>query len=174
MVEDVVVGLEDTVRKPVVAYELPKILDRVQFGRLGRQRHQRNVVGDEELRRHVPACLIKQDDGVGARRDVAGDLGEMTCHSVGVAAGHDECRARAPLRADRSEQVGRGSALVSGSRGSRSPFCPAAGDRVLLAYPHFVLEPDFYGLAGGLARRDLCQRSEEIFLKASSSNSFCA
>jgi hypothetical protein len=32
VVEDIVVGLEDPVREPVVAQELPDVLDRVQFG----------------------------------------------------------------------------------------------------------------------------------------------
>ena len=33
--------------------------------------------GMRNLRRHVPACLIDEEDGVGARRDDLGDLGEM-------------------------------------------------------------------------------------------------
>ena len=32
VVEDILVGLEDPVREPVVAHELPDVLDRVQFG----------------------------------------------------------------------------------------------------------------------------------------------
>ena len=32
MVEDVVVGLEDAVREPIVAHELPDVLDRIELG----------------------------------------------------------------------------------------------------------------------------------------------
>ncbi len=38
VVEDILVGLEDPVREPVVAHELPDVLDRVQLGSSGRQR----------------------------------------------------------------------------------------------------------------------------------------
>ena len=36
VVEDVCVGAEDPVREPVVAHELPDVLDRVEFGRARR------------------------------------------------------------------------------------------------------------------------------------------
>ncbi len=32
MIEDIVVGFEDAVRQPVLAHELPDVLDRVEFG----------------------------------------------------------------------------------------------------------------------------------------------
>ena len=44
--DDVVVGFEDPVRQPVVAEELPDVLDRVQFRRPGRERQQGDVVRD--------------------------------------------------------------------------------------------------------------------------------
>ena len=37
MVDDIVVGLEDPVGQPVVAHELPDVLDRVQFRTFWRQ-----------------------------------------------------------------------------------------------------------------------------------------
>ena len=37
VVEDIRVGLEDPVREPVVADELPDVFDRVELGRSGRQ-----------------------------------------------------------------------------------------------------------------------------------------
>ncbi len=44
MVEDILVGLEDPVREPVVADELPDVLDRVQLGGSRRQGQERDVV----------------------------------------------------------------------------------------------------------------------------------
>ena len=38
MIEDIVVGFEDTVRQPVVAHELPDGYDRVELGTFRRQR----------------------------------------------------------------------------------------------------------------------------------------
>ena len=42
VVEDILVGCEDAVRQPVVAHELPHVLDRVELGALGRQWQQRD------------------------------------------------------------------------------------------------------------------------------------
>ncbi len=43
---------------------------------------------------------------MGAWRDLRGDFGQMQVHRLGIAAGHDEPRALAVLRADRAEDVG--------------------------------------------------------------------
>ena len=55
LVEDVVAGFEDAVRQPVVAHELPDVLDRIELGAFGRQRQQGGVAGNDEARRDVPA-----------------------------------------------------------------------------------------------------------------------
>ena len=44
-VEDGVVVIEDAVREPVLAEVLPDVLDRVQFGRSGRQEEDGEVLG---------------------------------------------------------------------------------------------------------------------------------
>ena len=66
--DDLVVGLEDPVGEPVVAHELPDVFDRVQLGRSRRQREQGDVVGHREFLRGVPAGLVEDEDGMGARR----------------------------------------------------------------------------------------------------------
>ena len=48
VVEDVVVGFEDAVRQPVIAHELPDVLDRVELGAFGRQRHEGDVGGNDQ------------------------------------------------------------------------------------------------------------------------------
>ena len=45
MVDDIIIGFEDVVGEPVVVHELLNILDRVQFGTLGRQRHEGDIRG---------------------------------------------------------------------------------------------------------------------------------
>jgi len=77
MVDEFVVGFEDAVGEPVVAHELPDVFDRVEFGGFRRQGDGWSCWAAREVRRHVPACLIDEEHGVGARRDDLGDLGEM-------------------------------------------------------------------------------------------------
>src|SRR4029077_13234919 len=67
MVEDVVVGFEDAVREPIVAHELPDVLDRIELGRFRRQRQERDVVWDGKPLRDMPSGLIKEE-GWRARR----------------------------------------------------------------------------------------------------------
>src|SRR3954471_23889954 len=52
VVEEVVVGREDAVREPVLAHELPDVLDRVQLRALGRQCHEGDVWRDDQERCH--------------------------------------------------------------------------------------------------------------------------
>jgi hypothetical protein len=52
--------------------------------------------------------------------------------------------------------------LITRRRWSRAALCPAARDLVLLADPGFVLKPDLYRLAWGIARRDLRQTVAEV------------
>lgn len=70
MVEDVIVGLEDSVREPVLTHELPDVLDRVQFWAFCRQRHQGNIGRDFQVAGNVPTGLIEQQHRVSVRRDL--------------------------------------------------------------------------------------------------------
>ena len=103
MVDDVVVGLEDAVRQPVVAHELPNILDWIQLRAPRRQRHEGDVGRHDQLRRSVPPGLIEQEDGMCARGDVEGDLLEVHAHRLAVAAGHDDTGRLAFSGTDRTE-----------------------------------------------------------------------
>ena len=112
VIDQLVVGREHQVGQPVVAHELPDILDRVQFGAFGRKREQGNVGRDLEALRQVPAGLVEDNNGMSAGADFARDLGEMQVHGLGVAGRQDQGSTFTPLRADRAEDIGRGSALV--------------------------------------------------------------
>ena len=87
MVEDVVVGFEDAVREPIVAHELPDVLDRIELGRFRRQRQERDVVWDGKSLRDMPSRLIKKKDGVRAGRDRKRDFLQMKRHGFTVAGG---------------------------------------------------------------------------------------
>src|SRR5260370_4711827 len=164
--EDVVVGAEDAVGEPVVAHELPDVFDRVEFGRLRRQRHQGDVVGDVELGREVPAGLIEQQNSMRSRRHRLGDLGQMQSHRSGIAARQDKTGPGSSCRADGAEDVGRACPLIVWGRGPRPAPCPSPGDLVLLADPGVVLKPDLYRLARCVALGDLVEALGEVFLNA--------
>ena len=168
MVDDVVIGLENAVGEPVVAHELPDVFHRIELGAFRRQGDDGDVGRYDETLRHVPACLIEQEHGVGARRDHLGDLGEMQVHRLHIAGGQDQGGALALLRADGTEDVGRGGALIAGSARAGAALGPSARDLVLLADARFVLEPNLYCLdIDGLFARDFIQARGEVFLKSS-------
>lgn len=66
VVEDVLVGSEYLVGQPVVAHELPEVLSGIELEAFGRQCRQRDVGGNSEPRRHMPASLIEEQHGVAA------------------------------------------------------------------------------------------------------------
>ena len=168
VIDDVVVAEEDSVRQPVVAHELPDVLDRVEFGTFGWERQEREIFRDGELRGRMPTGLVEHEEGVASRRNAFGDLLQMQLHRLGVALGQDEADRLAFLGADRAEDVGRGGAQVARSRRPRSALRPAAGDLVLLSDARLVGEPDFYGVgADALFARDFLQARREAFLKSS-------
>ena len=167
VVEDVVIALEDAVGEPVVAHELPEVLDRVELGRPGRERHQGDIVGDFEHRGGMPSRLIEHDEGMGSGFDDPGDLSEMGVQRVGVGPGHDKAGGLAFRRADGAEDIGRGRSLVLGRSRARAAFGPPPGDLVLLPDAGLVLPPDFDLDTVTEPGADLLQAFGELFLNAS-------
>jgi len=106
VVEDVVVGLEDAVRQPVVAHELPNVLGWIQLGTFGRQRQEGDIGRDDQLLGRMPAGLVEQENRTFAGSDSLVDLLQMQVHRPRVAHGKDEAGALAVVRADRAEDVG--------------------------------------------------------------------
>ena len=173
VVDDVVIGFEDAVREPVIAHELPDILDRVELGASRRQRQQGDVGRHDQFGRTVPSGLIKDDDSMGTGRHVEGDLFEMHAHRLAVAAGHDDACSLAFSRTDRTKDPCRGTPLITRSRGARAALGPAPGELGLLPDPGFILPPQLYGRSLGKALADLRQTGGEAFLKRAMSSSFC-
>ena len=165
--DDVVVGFEDAVREPVVAHELPDVLDRVELRRAWRQGQERDVAGDDEAGGGVPSGLIEDHHRMGSGIDRLADLGEMRRHRFGVGIGHDQPGALAELRADGAKDVGPLGALIVRRAGTGAAPRPAPGDQVLLADAGFVLEPDLDPLGPGVPLADFSHRGGEVFLNAS-------
>src|SRR4051812_23737323 len=93
-------------------YGLPDVLDRVQLRRLGRKRHEGDVVRDHKSLGLMPARLVHQDEGMRARRDRLRDFVQVQGHALRGAAGQNQARAFALSRTDGPEEVGRGCPLV--------------------------------------------------------------
>ncbi len=62
-IDDRLVVVEQAVREVALLEVEPDALDRVELGRVGRQRHEDHVVGDAELLRPMPARLVGVHDG---------------------------------------------------------------------------------------------------------------
>lgn len=168
MGDDVVMVVEDAVGELVAAHELPEVLHDVQLGTFRRQWQQGDVGGHGDVAGEVPAGLIEQQHGVLGGADHVADFGQVQVHRRGVAEGENQGSALAVLRADGTEDVGRGVALILRCRGAGAAARPSAGDAVLLAHPGFIGEPDLYRVdAEVLLVRDARQRGGEVFLNVS-------
>ena len=167
LVDDVVVAFEDCDRKFVAAQIFPDIFDWVEFGCVGRQRDECDVVRDGKVFGDVITCTIEDEGGVGAGRNLPADLGQMQRHGLGVGGWDDEGRRGAALRTDGAEDVGPFVALIARRAGPCASFGPDSGQRALLADACLVLEPDFDRLVFGVVGEPCRDRCGEVFLKAS-------
>jgi hypothetical protein len=123
----------------------------------------------------MPSGLIDEKDGMGSRCDGVGDFRQMQVHRLGIAGRQDQGDSLSLLRADGSEDVGRGGALIPRSARASAALGPPAGDLVLLADTSLVLEPNFYlADVDRFFARDFIQARWELFLKSSMAPSACA
>jgi hypothetical protein len=122
----------------------------------------------------MPSSLIDDQDGVSAGIDGGADFRQMGVHRFGIAPRQNQTDTLALLRTDSTEDIGPLGALIVRRAGSRSALGPAARDLVLLADAGFVLEPDFDLYARFEALADRFDLGREVFLNASTANSFCA
>ena len=90
--DDIVVGLEYPVGKPVIAHELPYVFDGVQLGRSWWQEHQCDVGWDLEPAGGVPSGPVDDEYSVSAWCHQGRDFIKMPLHGLSVAAGQDKAR----------------------------------------------------------------------------------
>jgi hypothetical protein len=175
MIDQIAVVAEDAVGEVVVAQELPGILLRVEFGALGRQRHDGDVARHRELGREVPSGLVEQQRGMATRCDVGRNGGEMQVHRGDVAEWQDQAGRLARGGADRAEDIGGSGALIERGRRPCAAPGPAAGYLVLLADPGLVTEPDLYVGGIEIMRLGNClQTVRPVFLNVSIAPAACA
>ena len=131
----VVVGEQPMGEEALLEVE-PHALDRVQLGRVGRQRHQRDVVGNAQRAGGVPAGLIEHHRDVLVIADGRSEAVEEHLHRLGIHVRHDERKGVVGARLDGREDVGEREALVAEPRRTlaspppdvaRAPLLPDAG-----------------------------------------------
>ena len=171
--DDIVVGLEYPVGKPVIAHELPYVFDGVQLGRSWWQEHQCDVGWDLEPAGGVPSGPVDDEYSVSAWCHQGRDFIKMPLHGLSVAAGQDKARTDTARGTDGTKDIGRLRALVPGRRGSAAASRPAPGEHGFLADPGLILPPNFYRGVGREPGSDLPQPGGEVFFKSSTANSFC-
>ena len=118
----------------------PDTLDRIQFGRIGRQRDQCHVGRYDEGGRAMPAGLIEDHHGVFVLGDRFRELVEKGLHRGRVGIGHDKCEGIIRARLDSREDVGEGEAFVAEPRRSLAPLPPDVADTAFLADPRLILK----------------------------------
>jgi hypothetical protein len=165
--DDGVIAIPNPHAELIAAKIFPDILDGIEFGCVWRQPKQAEVGWHSQaLARLVPPGTVTDQHGMGLGADLVANLGQVYGHRFAADPGHDDGGAHGTARADRTEDVGRGMAVVANRRRTGAPQGPQIGQRALLADARLILEPDLDPLAGGLRRQDLCYTSGKVFLKA--------
>ena len=123
----------------------------------------------------MPPSLIKQNYSVLARGYLCRDFSQVEAHTLGVARRQHQRRAFALLRTNRTEDIGRGRALIAWSRGALAALGPPPRNLVLLTDTRLITKPDLYiGWSDAFALGNFRQRGREGFLKSSIAPSRCA
>jgi hypothetical protein len=152
------------VAEKIAAQIVPDVLCRVQLGRVGRKRHEHDILWHNEVWRTVPTSTVEDQQGDGTDADACADFGQMFVHGLDADCWHDQGGAGAARRADGAEQVGPGEPPVAPDARTRAALGPDAGQRALLANAGFILKPDFDRPAGKLLRDCGARQPGEVFL----------
>lgn len=159
----------------VLAQELPDVLDRVEFGRIGRQGQQADIFGQPQPPSGLmPSGAIDGDDGVGTGLDGLSDRGEVVVHRLAADFGHDQSDAEITRGTDGAEDIGEVVALIADRGGTCAFQRPDIGQAALLADPGLILPPQFDRLGAGVLGDRLGDQAGEVFLCAAwASGSAC-
>ena len=118
----------------------PDALDRVQLGRVWRQRHKGDIGWHGERARAVPSGLIEHHHGVLIFGDRHCEAIEELLHGFGVHIRHDEGEAIIRAGLDGCKNVGEREALIGETRRTLAARPPDVTGPALLSDARFVLE----------------------------------
>src|ERR671939_583113 len=146
---------------------LPHILHRVQFGAVGWQAQQRQVLWNPQPLGRVPAGSVHDQRAMRSRANMTADLLQVTAHRRLVGKGLHQADPDGPRRADGPEQIRPGVTPVARRTRARAPLGPEPCQPALLTNPRLILEPDLERLAGRVFRQGRAYQGREVFLNAS-------
>jgi hypothetical protein len=141
-IDDRVVVVEQSVREVAFLEIEPDALDRIEFGRVRRQRQQDYILGNDELLRAVPAGLVHEHGGDLVLGQSIRELVEKLLHCEGIEFGHYQREGLVRADLGGGKDVGKREAPVGEARWALAPFPPDVTDAPLLADPRLVLKPD--------------------------------
>jgi len=127
-------------RKEALLEIEPDALHRVQFGRVGRQRNQRDVGGYGECVRAMPARLIEDHGRMFVLSEGSREAVQEHLHRRSIGIGHHQCEGVVRARLDGGEDIGKGKALVAKPRRALAALPPDMADAAFLADAGLVLE----------------------------------
>ena len=165
-VDDGVVVVEQPVREEALAQIQPDTLDRVQLGRVRRQRHQGDVAGNPQRAGAVPSGLVQHHHGVLVSVALGGEAFQEQAHRFGRDLRQHERGALARGGLDGGEDVGPGEAPVAQTRRALPLQPPAVAGAAFLADSGLVLEPERDPLAGMGCGRVIERALEPFFANA--------
>jgi hypothetical protein len=159
--------VEEAEREEALAQVEPNALDRVEFGRVGREDDKGDVRGHDEVAAQVPAGAVDDHDEMRVRRAGSGDLIEEDLHRRGVDGWQHQRDILACRRTDRGEDVGPKIAELLHARRTLAAPPPAVADPALVADPCLIGKPKLDPFARMLRRDGGYLVSKPPFLKAS-------
>jgi hypothetical protein len=145
----------------------PEPLDRVEFGRVGRQEDQAEVFRHDEIAARMPARLVHQHNAMRPGCNGLSEFSKKEVHRGGVESGHHQGNPGVACRAHRPDDPGRLVADIAQPAWGMAALPPDIAGPPLLSDPRLVLAPDFKPLGLRIRQRDFRQTgSEPPFLKA--------
>src|SRR6516162_11797739 len=146
-IHDSIVIVEQPVREEAFLEVEPDALYRVQFGRIGWQRNQGDVVRNSEVIRTMPAGLIERHHDVLVLSNGFGETVQKDLHRRRIGIGHHHRKRVVRARLYGGEDIGEGEAPVAKPWRALAALPPDMTDAAFLADARFVLEEQAQALA---------------------------
>ena len=154
-------------REAIVSEMQPESLDRIEFGRVGRQEDQAEVFRHDEIAARMPAGFVHQHNAMRSWRDGLSEFGKKQVHCGGIDPCHHQCDAGVARRAHGPNNPGRLETDIAQPARGMAALPPDIAGPPLLPDPRLVLAPDFKPFDLRMSLCDFRQAgSKPPFLKA--------
>jgi hypothetical protein len=153
-VDDLASSLEHAVRQAIISEMQPQPLDRVEFGRIGRQEDHAEVFGHDEIARGMPAGLVHQHNAMRPWRDGLSEFSKEEVHRGGIEPGHHQSDTGVAGRAYGPDDPSRLVADIAQPARGIAALPPDIAGPPFLSNPRLVLAPDFKALGFWMSLRD--------------------